>query len=74
MCITIASLPGCDVINFEIKVMFRIKPFFYMTKKSRQKFKNLESKKSFSREKSIFSSFLKDFHLPEVVSDLRVRL
>ena len=36
MCIAIAYFPACDVINFEIKLVFLIKPFFYMTKKSRQ--------------------------------------
>ena len=38
---------GCDVINFEINLIFLIKPFFYMTKKSRQKLKYLENDKSF---------------------------
>ena len=37
----------CDVINFEINLIFLIKPFFYMTKKSRQKLKYLENDKSF---------------------------
>ena len=43
MCIAIVCFPGCDVINFEIKT----KPFFYMTKKSRQKFEYLNNEKSF---------------------------
>ena len=41
------SEAGCGVINFEINLVFQIKPFFYMTKKSRQKFKYLENKTSF---------------------------
>ena len=42
-------------MNFEINLIFLIKPFFYMTKKSRQKFKYLENGKSFQDEiKSIF--------------------
>ena len=41
MCIAI------DVIKFEINIIFLIKPFFYMTKKSRQKFKDLENEKTF---------------------------
>ena len=45
MCITIVSLPGCDVINFEINLIFLIKPFFYMAKKSRQNLKYLEKRK-----------------------------
>ena len=43
----IVCFPGCDVINFEINLIFLIKPFFYMTKKSRQKFKYFENGKSF---------------------------
>ena len=41
------SFQGCDVINIEINLIFLIKPFFNMTKKSRQKFKYLESEKRF---------------------------
>ena len=37
-CIAIVCEPSCDVINFEVNRVFLIKPFFYMTKKSRQKF------------------------------------
>ena len=36
-----------DVKNFEINLIFPIKLFFYMTKKSRQKFKYLENEKCF---------------------------
>ena len=38
---------GCDVINFEYNLTFLIKLFFYMNKKSRQKFEYLENEKSF---------------------------
>ena len=62
MCIAIVCFPGCGIINFEISLIFLIKPFFYLTKKSRQKFKYLDNKKSFRDEiKSIFHHFLKDF-------------
>ena len=47
MCTGIVFVPGCDLINFEISLIFQIKPFFYMTKKSRQKFKYLDNRKSF---------------------------
>ena len=58
MCIVIVYLPVCDVINFQINIIFQITPFFFMTKKSRQKFKDLEIKKSFYDEiKSIFHHF-----------------
>ena len=75
MYIAITCFPGCDVINFEINLIFPFQPFFYMTKKSRQKFKCLEKEKSFQGEiKSIFLSFLKGFQLPKIVSDLRLGL
>ena len=35
------------MINFEINVILLIKPFLYMTKESRQKFRYLENEKSF---------------------------
>ena len=50
MCVATICFPGCDVINFEINLISLIKQFFYMTKKSRQKFKYLkylENKKDF---------------------------
>ena len=37
---------GNMCIVVEIKLIFQIKPFFYMSKKSRQKFKYLENEKS----------------------------
>ena len=65
---------GCDIINFEINLVFLIKPFFYITKKSRKKFKYVENERAFRRNKMHFSSFLRGSQLPKVVSDLRVRL
>ena len=53
--------PGCDIINFEVNLIFLIKPIFNKTKKSRQKCKYLENKKSFYGEiKNIFHHFQKD--------------
>ena len=46
ICIAAVCEPGQDVINFEINLTFLIKPFFYMTKKSKQIFKYLENEKS----------------------------
>ena len=34
-------------MNFENNLIFLINPFFYMSKKSRQKFKYLENEKGF---------------------------
>ena len=60
--IAIACWPDCDAIDFEINLIFLIKPFSYTTKKSRQKFKYLENERSFYREiKSIFHHFYKTF-------------
>ena len=57
ICITIVCYPCCDVIKFEINLIFLIKPFYYMTKRSRQKLKYLEKGKSFWGEiRSIFQS------------------
>ena len=50
MCIAIVCFPGCDAINYETNLIFLITPFFYMTKKSRQKFKYLENENGFSGE------------------------
>ena len=47
MYIAIVCFPGCDVTNFEINLIFRLKPFFYMTKKSSLKLKYLQNEKSF---------------------------
>ena len=47
MSTAIICFPGYDVINFEINIIFQIKPFFYMNKKLKQKFKYLENEKSF---------------------------
>ena len=46
-CIVIVCWPGCDVICFEINLIFLIKLHFLLTKKSRQKFKYLENEKCF---------------------------
>ena len=34
MCIAIVYYSGCDVMDFEINLIFLIEPFFYMTVKS----------------------------------------
>ena len=47
MCITIVCYSGCDVIKFEINLIFLIKLFWDMTKKSRQKLKYLKNETSF---------------------------
>ena len=50
MGITIAFFLGCDVINFEFTLNFLIRPLFYKTKKSKQKF-NFKLKRDFKMKK-----------------------
>ena len=57
MCTTIVCFQACDVINFENKVFFLIKLFFYTTQNSRQKVKHLVKKRNFLVEKNIFHHF-----------------
>ena len=45
ICIAIVCQPGYDITNFEINLIFLTKPFFYITKNSRQKIKHLENEK-----------------------------
>ena len=71
-CIAFVSEPGCDVINFEINLIFLIRPFFDISENSRQKIK-YENEKSLQGEKN-FSALLKGFQFPKIFSDLRVRL
>ena len=47
VCIANVCFPGCDIINFEINLIFPIKLFYYMTKKSRKKFQYFVNEKSF---------------------------
>ena len=72
--IAIVCFPGCDAINFGIKLFFLIKlGFFYMIEKSRQNFKYLENERILRWNKKDFSWFLKHFQLQKIVSDLRLR-
>ena len=62
ICFAVVCFPGCGVTDFEINHIILTKPFFYMTKKSRQKFQYLENEKRFQDEKKHFSSIVKGFH------------
>ena len=62
-CIVIVCFSGCD-ISFVLSFVL-IKPFFNMTKTSRQKFKYLQNnKKNKNKNKKHFSSILKGFQFP----------
>ena len=60
MCIAMVCLPGYDIMNYKINLIFLIKLFFHMTKKSRQKFKYLEKypKLSFTNIQDLCSNFV----------------
>ena len=47
MCIAIACQPGCDVINFEINLVFLTKLFYYMTKCKDKNLNILRTKRAF---------------------------
>ena len=68
MCITIG------VIKYEISLIFLIKPFLYIPKSPAKTWIFWKQKELFRWNKNHFSSFLKDFQLPKIASDLRVRL
>ena len=53
MCIAIVSFPG-----FEINLIFLIRPFFYLTKKSRQNLITVRTKRAFKvKQKAFFIIF-----------------
>ena len=47
MCIAIVCSLGCDVTDFEINIVFLIKPFSYVNKKLRKKLNILRKKRAF---------------------------
>ena len=73
MFITFVSFPGFNIIILEINLIFLIKPFSWVTKKSRQKMNYFENE--FLRwSNKHFSSFLKGFQLSKIFSDIRVHV
>ena len=69
MCITFACEPGCDVMNFEVNLIFLIKQFFVHDQKVMTKLKYLENEKTFQDEiKSIFHHFLRASHQANNIS------
>ena len=58
MCIVIVCKPGCDIMNFEVKLVFLIKPFFLHYQKVMTKKSNiLRTKRAFKIKKSLFIIF-----------------
>ena len=75
MCIAIVCYPGCDVMDFEINLIFLIKPFFLQDPKVMAKTEiSWERKELLRSNKKHLSSFLKGFQLSKTVSNLRVHL
>ena len=54
MCIAVIYNPGCDAMNFEVNVIFLIKPFFLHDQKVVTKYKYLESENRFQLRPSQF--------------------
>ena len=65
ICILIICCPVFDVINFEIKLSFFRKSFFYITKKSAQKYKYPITKRAFNVKLRAISSFFEGLLLKE---------
>ena len=60
MYIAIVCFPGCGIMNFEINLIFRIKPLFYTTKMLREP----KNKTAFNLlNKKNISSFLTGFSI-----------
>ena len=67
MCIGIVCKPGCDVMNFEVNLIFLFKLFFLHDHNIVIKSKiSLEWKKLLRRNKKHFSSFLKGFQSSKI--------
>ena len=74
ICIVFLCFPRCNVKNFETDLIFLMKPFSTQPKSQDKKLNILRTKRTFKVRKKNFSSLLKDFQLPKIVLDLRVRL
>ena len=74
MCIVIVYYSVCDVINFGIYLSFLIQIIFYDQKFRTQILISQKQKELIRWNKTHFSSFLKEFQLPEIVSQQWVSL
>ena len=75
MCIVIISFSNLSRDNFGINVSFLIKLFFVWPKKNQIKNAvTLRTKRAVNVKWKHFKLFSKGFHLPEIVSNLKVRL
>ena len=60
MCIAIVCQQDRDVMDFENNLIFLIKPFSYMTKKSRRELNILRTKRAFKVKYKTFFIFFKE--------------
>ena len=75
ICIAIVCYLGCDVMDFEINLIFLIEPLFLHDQKVMTKIETSWERKVLLRWNiKHFSSFFKGFQLSKIASDLRVRL
>ena len=77
ICILFACKPDCNVINFEINFFFLIKPFFYLTKKSRQILDVLRTKRTLKMKEKALLIIYKGLPLKQIKQffwEVRVRL
>ena len=70
MSIAVVCQPRCGIMHFEITFIFLIKPFSYMSKKSRQKFEYLENEKSIFKGISVAKSGLRPESAPLIKSSI----
>ena len=67
MCIVIVCYPGCDVINFEVNLIFLIKLFFSTWPKSQHKNLNImRTKKTIKMKQKIFFIIFKRLSLKQI--------
>ena len=75
MCIAIVCYPCCDVMDFEINLIFLIEPFFLHEQKDMKKnWISWERKELLRWNKKHFSSFLKGFQLSKLSQTLECAL
>ena len=68
MCIAIACKPGCDVMNFEVNLIFLIKLFFLYDQKAKTKnFGILRTKRDFKVRESTLVVFYR-WNIIEIIA------
>ena len=71
MCIAIVCFSGFDVLNFEVKLIFLIKPWPKIQYKN---LNTLRTKRTFKEKWKAFPTIFKGLLVPKIVAGRRVRL